>query len=219
MTRLFIGTFAVLGLAFYVMSDGPDFEPRGVRSAAPERVATATKPAPEPLVPVKSDQLVTRSAIRLVKPSAPAPEPVPEEISEEDTKALLAQVAVGLNSDLSLFDDQEATFTVVNDDEPTFTLASLEQGATLQQVPLTDESEVAETPLVEEPQKDIREVSGTRVNMRDGPGTIYPVITKVSIGKKVEVLDDPGTGWLRLRVLPEQQIGWISASLVRKIPN
>ncbi len=219
MSRLIIGTFSVLGLAFYVMSDGPDFEPRGVRTAEPERVAKATKPAPEPLVEVKSDQLVTRSAIRLVKPSAPAPEPVPEKISEEDTKALLAQVAAGLNSDLSLFDDKEPTFTLVDNEEATFTLASLEQGATMQQVTVTEEPELTQEDVVEEPPKDIREVSGTRVNMRDGPGTIYPVITKVSIGKRVEVLDDPGTGWLRLRVLPEQQIGWISASLIRKIQN
>lgn len=223
MKRLIIVTFAMLGWAFYVMSGGPDFEPRGVRAKAPERVADATEPAAKPLVPAKTDQLVTRSAIRLAKPLAPAPEPAPKEISKElskeETKALLAQVAAGLKSDLLLFDDPETTFTVVNDTEATFTLASLEQGATLKQVSVTDESEVAQTPLVEEPKKDIREVSGTRVNMRDGPGTIYPVISKVSIGKKVEVLDDSGTGWLRLRVLPEQQVGWISASLVRKIQN
>jgi len=33
------------------------------------------------------------------------------------------------------------------------------------------------------------------------------------------ILGESGTGWLRLRVLPAQQVGWVSASLVRKIAN
>ena len=60
----------------------------------------------------------------------------------------------------------------------------------------------SETPAqFPEPEKDIREISGTRVNMRDGPGTIYPIIGKATIGQKVEVLSESGTGWLRLRVI------------------
>ncbi len=50
--------------------------------------------------------------------------------------------------------------------------------------------------------------------MRDGPGTIYPVVARLDIGHNVEVLGDSGTGWLRLRTLPEDQFGWISSSLV-----
>lgn len=109
-----------------------------------------------------------------------------------------------------MFDDQGATFT----------LASLEEGAAaLRQVAPEPSTDQAENPVPAEPQKDIREISGTRVNMRDGPGTIYPVIGKAAIGQKVEVLSESGTGWLRLRVLPGQQVGWISASLVRKTSN
>jgi SH3-like domain-containing protein len=71
-----------------------------------------------------------------------------------------------------------------------------------------------QTPETADP--DLREVTGTRVNMRDGPGTIYPVVARLNIGSKVEVLSDSGTGWLRLRTVPGQQLGWIASSLISK---
>lgn len=209
MTRLILVTFAALGWTFYVMSGGPDFEPRGIRAEQSERVAVAPKPAPKPVVEAPVEQLVTRVALQpsdIVPPQTPV-EPV---LGEEETKALLSQVAAGLRANPSLFDDQSVTLT----------LASLEQGvAGLQQVVTDVEPEPAAIPASPEPEKDIREISGTRVNMRDGPGTIYPIIGKAVIGQKVEVLSESGTGWLRLRVVPTQQIGWISASLVRKTNN
>ncbi|WP_420586291.1 SH3 domain-containing protein [Ruegeria sp.] len=202
MTRLIVMTFAALGWCFYVMSGGPDFEPRGLRSDQPERVVAV--PAPS-VAPAQAEELVTKVSTRVptvrIQPK-PAVEDVVEIIADEASLASLSGITV--------FADQSANIT----------LASLEDGvAGLRQV--TDETpeDVAETPALPEPEKDIREISGTRVNMRDGPGTIYPIIAKVTIGQKVEVLSDSGTGWLRLRVLPQQQVGWISSSLVRKTAN
>lgn len=212
MTRLILLTFAALGWTFYVMSGGPDFEPRGQRAAKPERVASTPKPATKPVATAPVDQLVTRTALAQSQAIRAAATPPPAEpaLTETETKALLSQVAAGLQANPSLFDDEGVTLT----------LASLEQGlASIQQVATDAETEALETPVVAEPVKDIREVSGTRVNMRDGPGTIYPIIGKASIGQKVEVLSDSGTGWLRLRVLQGQQVGWISASLVRNTEN
>ncbi len=209
MTRLILVTFALLGWSFYVMSGGPDFEPRGLRTEKPVQVASVPKPAPKPIAPAPAEDHVKKAAIRPVEPKKPKPEPEPAPV-QVDTQAQLTQVAVGLNSDLSLFGDQAATFS----------LASLDQGAAaLRQITPEVPDGVTQTVAPTEPAKDIREVTGTRVNMRDGPGTIYPVVGKVSIGQKVEVIGDSGTGWLRLRVLPGQQIGWISASLIRKTEN
>ena len=207
MKRLIVLTFAALGWVFYVMSGGPDFAPPGERAPVPEQVAEAPKPAPAPLVAPKAEELVTKTVLQPATPVVPKVVPEPEPVTTEESIALLAQAASSLNSGASLFGTQTTGLT----------LASLEQGAAgLQQITPT-ELEPAETPVAAEPVKDIREVSGTRVNMRDGPGTIYPIIAKVTIGQKVEVLHDPGTGWLRLRVLPERHVGWISASLIRKI--
>jgi hypothetical protein len=213
--RLILVTFAALGWTFYVMSGGPDFEPRGMRDAQQERVAVAAKPAARvvestPTVkPAPVEKLVIRTTIVPENAVPPTVEPAPR-LGEEETKALLSQVAAGLKANPSLFNDENVTLT----------LASLEQGVVSMEQVATD----AELPTVDlaapaEPPKDIREISGTRVNMRDGPGTIYPIIGKARIGQQVEVLSESGTGWLRLRVLPGQQVGWISASLVRKTTN
>ncbi|WP_234999046.1 SH3 domain-containing protein [Ruegeria sp. AU67] len=203
MTRLIILTFTALGWCFYVMSGGPDFEPRGLRSDQPVRVASVPQPAE--VAPTRVEELVTSVAVR-----APTVRAQPQLEPEEIVQIVAEPASLQSLSGISVFDDQSANIT----------LASLEDGvAGLRQTddaPLPETSEAAAIP---EPEKDIREISGTRVNMRDGPGTIYPIVGKAAIGQKVEVLSDSGTGWLRLRVLPAQQVGWISASLVRKIQN
>ncbi len=203
MTRLIVITFAALAWCFYVISGGPDFEPRGLRSDQPERVATVQTPAP--IAPTRVEELVTNVAAR-----APTERVQPEAQIEEVVEIVTESASLATFSGLSVFQDQGANIT----------LASLEDGVNgLRQVTEDAQEEVVEAPVIPEPEKDIREISGTRVNMRDGPGTIYPIIGKATIGQKVEVLSDSGTGWLRLRVLPQQQMGWVSASLVRKISN
>ncbi len=64
------------------------------------------------------------------------------------------------------------------------------------------------------PQKDLRQITGTVVNMRMGPGTRYDVVTKLRAGTDVEVLSDNGEGWLKLRVADTGRIGWMADFLV-----
>ena len=45
---------------------------------------------------------------------------------------------------------------------------------------------------------DRRTIRASRVNMRQGPGTSYPVITRLLGGEEVIVIEDSGTGWLHL---------------------
>ncbi|MCL6284598.1 SH3 domain-containing protein [Ruegeria sp. 2012CJ41-6] len=208
--RLVIVSFAFMGFAFYELSGGADFEPRGVRGPKPEPVAQAPSAETPPVrIASSAPELVSEPVIepqpttRPVQPTTPEPE-------ASDALTRLAQVNVISGSD-SLFQTPA---------EDTVTLASLQEGL-LSAETVTD-AQAPEQPLattLAEPQRDIREITGTRVNMRDGPGTIYPVITRLNIGHQVEVLDSSGTGWLRLRVLPERQIGWIAASLVSKNAN
>ena len=202
MTRFIVITFAALGWCFYVMSGGPDFEPRGLRAEQPVRIASAPNPS---IAPARAEELVTNVAARI-----PTVGSQPESAVEEVVEFVADDATLESFSTLSVFEDQSANIT----------LASLEDGVVgLSQITDEVQEDVAETPALPEPEKDIREISGTRVNMRDGPGTIYPIIGKVTIGQQVEVLSESGTGWLRLRVLPQQQVGWVSASLVRKTSN
>ncbi len=72
--------------------------------------------------------------------------------------------------------------------------------------------EAAAAPVAE-PQADLRQIAGSRVNMRQGPGTQHSVVTKLGRGDSVEVLRREGD-WLKLRVTDSRQIGWIAAYLV-----
>lgn len=208
MTRLIILTFTALGWCFYVMSGGPNFEPRGLRSDQPVRVASVSQPAA--VAPARVEELVTEELVTNVAVRAPTVRAQPQPETEEIVQIVAEPASLQSLSGISVFDDQSANIT----------LASLEDGvAGLRQIDEAPLPETSEAAAIPEPEKDIREISGTRVNMRDGPGTIYPIVGKAAIGQKVEVLSDSGTGWLRLRVLPAQQVGWISASLVRKIQN
>ena len=60
----------------------------------------------------------------------------------------------------------------------------------------------------------MREIVATRVNMRAGPGTSSDILMRLAKGDSVEVLEDNGSGWLRLRALPADRVGWIAARLV-----
>jgi hypothetical protein len=57
---------------------------------------------------------------------------------------------------------------------------------------------------------DLREVTGDLVNMRDGPGTDFSVIDKLSRGSIVNVLEAGNDGWVRVEVETTGLSGWMS---------
>lgn len=61
---------------------------------------------------------------------------------------------------------------------------------------------------------DYREVTGSRVNLRGGPGTSYDVVTQLLQGEEVEVMDETGDGWVKLRALDGNNVGWMSADFL-----
>ncbi len=70
--------------------------------------------------------------------------------------------------------------------------------------------EVAPTVAEIAVERDLREISGKRVNMRSGPGTNDAVLDTLVRGTQIEVLDVNADGWARLRVLDTDQIGWMA---------
>ncbi|APZ53280.1 SH3 domain-containing protein [Salipiger abyssi] len=66
---------------------------------------------------------------------------------------------------------------------------------------------------------DLREVTGNRVNMRNGPGTGYSVVSQLRRGETVEVISDPGQGWVRLKVVETERVGWMSDDFLRIVLN
>ena len=139
MTRLIVITFAALGWTFYVMSGGPDFEPRGERASQPDRVASISKPEPVPAD--RAQDLVTNVAVRAV-PVRVTPEPV---ASTQEVVAVADEVEANSLSGFSTFANQGANLT----------LASLEDGATgLRQVAATTQTDASPEPALPEPEKE-----------------------------------------------------------------
>lgn len=206
MGKFIIATFLMLGFAFYELSGGDEFEPRGVR---PVKSVEADKNEPQIVadVPVSESKTETVIAPRKTTTSVSA-----DTTTQAPTEAalVLAQARANLSQGLTLLSDQNPTQGLQ--------LASLSDGLSGLQNAVVDPEETvieySEQPAVFD--QDIREIKGTRVNMRQGPGTNYPVVTRLTLGHEVEVLSESGTGWLRLRSMPEGTMGWISASLVTK---
>ena len=66
---------------------------------------------------------------------------------------------------------------------------------------------------------DLRDVTAARVNMRNGPGQNFDVIAKLTNGQQVEILQDPGDGWVKLRVGDTGREGWMADFLLTASNN
>lgn len=190
--RLVLVSFAVMALAFYELSGGSDFEP-------PKAPVVAESPiAPKPAEAYRATKVAAKASVK--SESLPKAEPAVLTTARNDEgktvapSAQLNEVRASLSKGL----------TLVSMDTTTTGFGATANGT------------VRQAAYYENSAADIREVTGTRVNMRDGPGTTYPVIGRATLGQKVEVLNDSGNGWLRLRTVSGQQTGWISASLISK---
>ena len=67
---------------------------------------------------------------------------------------------------------------------------------------------------VVEPKLDLREVGGSRVNMRMGPGTNFDVITTLNSGTKLEVLSVNADGWANVSTFDRGIEGWMAERLL-----
>ncbi|MDE4132893.1 SH3 domain-containing protein [Phaeobacter sp. QD34_3] len=218
MSRFVLVSFAFLGWGFYELSGGGDFTP-------PERPVTevATAPAPKSSretqegITVSAASLVTHTTIETRHKSL-----VRARIEERQAATVLAPQAqdrgardVSAAASASLFNAGLGSGGLQ--------LASLEAGlggglqseaperaAPAQTLPNVPQAQDAEVDL------DLRSIRASRVNMRQGPGTAYPIITRLLAGDEVIVIDDNSAGWLHLRTTDNAHFGWIAASLVSK---
>ncbi|MBQ4827134.1 SH3 domain-containing protein [Leisingera sp. HS039] len=203
MSRFVMVSFAFLGWGFYELSGGADFEPPK-RPAAVAETDTAAQPAERPRLSAASiaAQPVLTQRAQIQRPARPAADP-----------ALRQRVAAG---HLASASGVLATTQTAFSDEPApggLQLASLDGG--LAAITAAPAAELIPQPA-EVSYLDRRSIRASRVNMRQGPGTSYPVITRLLGGEEVIVIEDSGTGWLHLRAPDKGHTGWIAASLVSK---
>ncbi len=204
LTRFILVTFAFLAFAFYQMSGGADFDAQETllaRVDAPVAVET------EKLDPVAQAQVapvipenVTRVALSLtsvndvLRPTnlrtrqakrIQAPE-TPEAVSEEEPVIILPSLIV----------DSSAITPVL------FGSQAREAEEQAQPVPVPTGGFA------------VRAVIGNSVNVRGGPGTGYSVVNRLTRGDKVEILQNPGDGWVQLRPVGGGTVGWMAEFLL-----
>lgn len=203
MKRFILLSFGFMALAFYELSGGADFDPVAARNAAvmartdgalpaePVEVATAETNAPE----------VTRMSLSLTsfedvltEREAPAPPAAETPAAPEPQVAALE------------------TPNVVGITAVTFDGTPDAQGV-VPSIIFPGTSTQASSAAVSTP-RDIRFVSAAVVNMRGGPGTGFDVVTKLNRDTQVEILQDDGTGWVKLRPLTGGPEGWIADYLL-----
>jgi len=205
MLRIIALTFVFLGWSFYTLSGGADYQPReGSRQAEalklkaqPQlRLAETADCAPAAkTATVSLPDIVTRNATGLTEFAAPA-SPQKQRVTDS-----VEPSASEDRIELASANMRVASLTL---SEP----AAFAQAAGF--APTTEDAK----PVSQESLRDLRRIIGTSVNMRTGPGTRYGVLTRVTRNTEVEVLEIFDNGWMRLRVLDTQRIGWVSGTLV-----
>ena len=156
----------------------------------PEVPVARVEPAPEPEPQPEPEPVIAEE----IAPASPEPEPVP---AVDDAAILDALAEAAPAPDLSGAGLENAfSFT-----EP---VAPIE---------IAPEAIIA----APDPAIELVRVTGSRVNIRSGPGTENGVVTTLDGGEMVEVLSRAENGWVEVRLPEGLGIGWVSGTLVEPV--
>lgn len=199
MWRLVVLSFLVLGWGYYELSGGADFRP--ISDLSDEQLAELGlerfEPPAEEVVVAAVDEPVPVQVAR--GPTAPvsltlaslAPETRDEEIASD-----IATIAEGPISEADAVPDAAPEeIAVAGDVTAADIIEQVVAGAAVSSL-------------------DIRTVTGSRVNMRSGPGTNHGVITVLVQGDETEVIEELANGWVRLRVVATGEEGYMAGRLL-----
>lgn len=234
MIRFILLTFGFLAWAFYEMSGGADFEPARKKyaheiaaaeqlaqeQAAQEAAQTEREQAMmEQLLPdpekteaesTTAQRSVSVSLTSMQATTANGPKAVsaPQPRNAALVSASSDQVPVNVDTGTtvtnttaiipSLIDPNDNGAVVIND--------GIDSDEDLNGVITSTVSATAVT--------DIRTVTGSRVNVRGGPSTDHDIVSRLEQGDAVEVLQDTGQGWVRMRPLDGGPEGWMADFLL-----
>ena len=190
MWRFMLVTFGFLGFAFYELSGGADYRPSdgSLQQVMAERRATEAQP---------------QTALARAKALDAVPEPA--KTAQEPGSSTLILAAAGTDSLAPTpAPEKPAPITL---SQPVIDVEKADELTVLAESIIQPRAEA-------EPQEDIREVTASRVNLRNGPGVGYPRVGGLSRGDEVEVIADDGSGWVKLRVLESGRVAYIADFLL-----
>ncbi len=230
MWRFMAVTFAFLGLAFYQLSGGSDYQPTSNSIQAHAETENAQAPQVDVVrldddgQPEEGDAIVTRTIsslsdldlsdgnrfqITLAAAEATAgieTDARPEPARSENVADAIATAIATANTEEPTVEAAEVPDSVKTGfiGEEVFSLETYVMRQNNDYTPTTEGS------LGTAPEGDIRRVSGNTVNMRSGPGTDYEKVGRLSKGTQIAVLEEPGNGWVKLEVLATGETGWMA---------
>lgn len=211
MVRFILVTFAFLAWVFYLMSGGADFDPDQARL---DHASSDPLKASEPETERATDRSAEEAEVTRVSLDLTSVEDVLNGTEETPAASRLPQQEVRSEPVLAGQtepDSIEIIPSLVENATPETETAELGAGFLDLASPgaaASDGSAAFGTTA------DIRVVTGTRVNVRGGPGTSYGVVSQLEQGDEVEVLDDSGTGWVRMRPADGGTVGWMADFLL-----
>lgn len=209
--RFVLISVMLMGLAFYELSGGKDFVPPSQRQVS---AAVTTEPA-EPdsqavsrsgIDPSVAELKVARVSTRGDAPEAELVKAVAIRNAPADSAAEAKPRPAAAAKTPKPNNIGEGTLKVIALTSPDPSEARARVQAALAKADVQDPAAPAA--------RDTRSVTGTTVNMRNGPGTRYSVTDRLNRGDLVEVLQDPGNGWVKLRVKESGRIGWMADFLL-----
>lgn len=209
MRGFMIVIFTFLGFAFYELSGGSEYEP--VAHSLQARVAAADRAVPiemAVLAPDMSGPDDTVAAAQALQDDVASP-------AETGTDAphlgiTLASAAPGK---AAAFVPSVTVYEPAVSEEPVQDLGTRRVFSLETYDAAADRASSAA--VLERPDRaDIRRVAGTRVNMRAGPGTEFRVLSALTQGTQIAVLEEPGHGWIMFEVLDTGETGWMADWLV-----
>lgn len=202
MKSFILVTFGLLGFAFYEMSDGADFDPNALRVSRIDDAVLSVPAEPEtqiasvqsdtPVVVPKPNE-VSRSSVTLAALGT-------TDTTQSDTPVAAKLIPATATTDLDT--SIETASKII--------LPSLITGLSETAAAVLPASLEAETQAI------VRTVSGNRVNVRGGPGTNYDVVSRLIKGQEVEILSDPGQGWVKMRPIEGGSVGWLADFLLNE---
>ena len=202
MTRFVLLSFVFLAFAFYELSRGTDFDSEALRlsridvpvDAAPEAPAETVIARASDAESVTQTQDVTRVALSLTSVTDIQP---PAQPSRDTAAAVLSTEPPAVILPSLIVDRAEITPVDFGRTDEVFRDAATDPSIAT----LSDDF-------------DVRSISGSSVNVRGGPGTGFAVVDRLQRCDQVEIIQNPGDGWVQLRPLGGGTVGWMAEFLL-----
>lgn len=205
MVRFILVSFGFLGWSFYEMSGGSDFDASAIKQARLE--ASESSPLMnQKKIYVQPEPVVVAAAPKVVVDTDPPLENSVTRVALNLTS--LGDVAeaqtTGFVADDASLVPQNASLVTSSADTPAIIPSLIDPTdgvATLQNVSADAGA-------------DIRTVTGSRVNVRGGPGTDFGVVSRLVQGDAVKIIQNDGNGWVRFEPLDGGKGGWMAEFLL-----